>query len=206
MNWKRSKNRFSIYSDMPGKGKLVIFSAPSGSGKTTLVKHVMHEFDDLSFSVSACSRPRRRGEKDGRDYYFMDEDLFREKIDRGEFVEWEEVYPGHYYGTLYSEVERIRDNRQNIVFDVDVKGGLNIKRIFGDEALAIFVKPPSVKALEKRLYARDTEPVEKIRMRIAKAEEELAYESLFDVTIVNDNLEKAKKEAREVVDNFIHPS
>ncbi len=189
---------------MADKGKLIIFSAPSGAGKTTLVKYVMECFDNLDFSVSACSRPKRKGEVDGRDYYFMTADEFRQKIEENAFVEWEEVYPGHFYGTLFSEVERVRNQNKNIIFDVDVKGGMNIKKIYGDDALAIFVKPPSVKSLEDRLRSRGAESEDKIQMRLAKASAEMDYERMFDVTIINDKLQEAKNEAYEVVRKFIN--
>lgn len=185
------------------KGKLIIFSAPSGSGKTTLVKHVMGLIDSLSFSISACSREKRPNEVDGIDYYFISADEFRKKIQKDEFVEWEEVYPDHYYGTLYAEIERLRKLKKNIVFDVDVVGGLNIKKIFIHEALAIFVKPPSFGMLRERLYGRASDSSEKIEMRLAKAIEELAYEGEFDVTIINDDLDIAQKETYRIVKEFI---
>ena len=148
---------------MGKQGKLLIFSAPSGSGKTTLVKYIMEEIENLSFSISATSRPPRGKEKDGKDYYFMSADEFRKKIDSDDFVEWEEVYSERYYGTLKAEVERIRNKGQNVVFDVDVVGGLNIKKLYDDEALAIFVKPPSIEILEQRLKQRGTDSDEEIR-------------------------------------------
>ncbi|MEJ2595085.1 MAG: guanylate kinase [bacterium] len=188
---------------MAERGRLIIFSAPSGAGKTTLVKHVMQCFDNLDFSVSAASRPKRKGEVDGKDYYFMTTDEFREKIEQNAFVEWEEVYPGHYYGTLFSEVERVRNQNKHIVFDVDVKGGMNIKKIYGDDALAIFVKPPSVESLEDRLRGRGAESEEKIQMRLAKASAEMDYEKMFDVTIINDRLSEAKNKAYDLVKKFI---
>lgn len=188
---------------MATKGKLIIFSAPSGSGKTTLVKHVMGLIDSLSFSISACSREKRPSEVDGKDYYFIDAEQFRQKIQNNEFVEWEEVYPNHYYGTLYAEIERLRSQNKNIVFDVDVVGGLNIKKIYGDEALAIFVKPPSFGILRERLYGRASDSAEKIEMRLAKAIQELTYEGDFDVTIINDDLDIAQKESYRIVKDFI---
>ncbi len=186
------------------KGKLIIFSAPSGAGKTTLVKYIMSAMDDLAFSVSAASRKKRPGETDGKDYYFMTVDEFKQKIRNGEFIEWEEVYKDHFYGTLRSEVERIRNSGKHVVFDVDVKGGLNIKKIYGDDALAIFIKPPSIETLKQRLIQRGTDDRKEIETRIAKAERELSYAGQFDVIIVNDDLEKAKREAYKVVKDFLN--
>lgn len=186
------------------KGKLLIFSAPSGSGKTTIVRELLGKDLDLEFSISACSRPARKNEEDGRDYYFLSQDNFIQKIKNGEFVEWEEVYKDHFYGTLRGEVERIRNKGKHVVFDIDVQGGLNLKKTFGEEALAIFVMPPSVEELEKRLKRRSTDDPEKIRLRILKAESELKYAELFDRIIYNNDLEKAVKEAEEMVLDFIH--
>jgi guanylate kinase len=186
------------------KGKLIIFSAPSGAGKTTLVKYLMEQISSLRFSVSACTRQKRKGEVDGRDYYFLKPDAFRAKINNGEFVEWEEVYPDHYYGTLYHEVERLRNQGKHVVFDVDVVGGLNIKKQFKEDALAVFVRPPSVKELEKRLTDRATDDAEKIKLRIEKATYELSFEGSFDTVIINDDLEQAKAEALERVSKFIN--
>lgn len=186
------------------KGKLIIFSAPSGSGKTTLAKYVLTTFDNISFSISACSRKARAGEIDGRDYYFLTIDEFKRKVFNNEFVEWEEVYEDHFYGTLHSEVERIRNNGNHVLFDVDVIGGVHIKKKFNKDALAIFVKPPSIDALIERLTDRSTDSSEAINTRIKKAEYELSFEKQFDVTIVNDELEKAKKETIEIVGSFIN--
>ncbi len=185
------------------KGKLIIFSAPSGAGKTTLVKYVMSHVDNLTFSVSACSRKKRAGETDGKDYYFLSVEEFRKKIKEGAFIEWEEVYPDHYYGTLYNEVEDKRNRGLHVVFDVDVKGGMNIKKIFGDEALAIFIKPPSVKELRKRLLKRGTDSIEDIETRVKKAEYELTFAKHFDVVIVNDDLKKAQQETVRVIRDFL---
>ncbi len=185
------------------KGKLIIFSAPSGAGKTTLVKHVMAHVPDLTFSVSACNRKKRDNETDGKDYYFLTTDEFKEKINKKEFIEWEEVYPDHFYGTLYSEVERKRNRGQHVVFDVDVKGGMSIKKIFGNDALAIFIKPPSVEILKERLLKRATDSKEAIETRMKKAEFELGFEKEFDVTIVNGDLDKAQQETIRVVSKFI---
>lgn len=185
------------------ENKLIIVSAPSGAGKTTIVRHLLSLPLPLSFSVSATSRAPRGGEKDGRDYYFLTSGEFCNKIDAGEFLEWEEVYPGTFYGTLRSEVDRIWGEGRSVVFDVDVVGGLNIKRIFGDKALAIFVQPPSVEVLHRRLRDRSTENEEKIATRIAKAEYEMSFAPRFDVILVNDKLETALAEAETVVTTFL---
>jgi len=184
-------------------GKLLIFSAPSGSGKTTLVKYLMKQIDNLSFSISATSRKIRGGEVNGRDYYYLSADEFRNKIANNEFVEWEEVYTDKYYGTLKSEVERIRNNGQNVVFDVDVVGGVNIKKLYGNDALAIFVMPPSIKVLKQRLVGRGTDTEDDIKTRIDKAEYELTFADKFDKIIINDELEKAQKETIELVEEFV---
>lgn len=189
---------------MRKQGKLLIFSAPSGSGKTTLVKYIMKEIENLSFSISATSRPPRGKEKDGKDYYFMSADEFRKKIDSDDFVEWEEVYSERYYGTLKAEVERIRNKGQNVVFDVDVVGGLNIKKLYDDEALAIFVKPPSIEILEQRLKQRGTDSDEEIKVRIEKAEYELSFANEFDIVIINDDLDRAKGKTLWEVSQFIN--
>lgn len=185
------------------KGKLVIFSAPSGAGKTTIVKHLLQKDFGLEFSVSATSRQPRPGEIYGKDYYFLSTEEFREKIESGEFLEWEEVYEGVFYGTLKSEVERIRDAGKHVIFDVDVVGGLNIKKYYGNEALAVFVKPPSVEELKNRLKNRSTESEEKINMRIAKAEKEMEFADKFDVIILNKELQIALMEAEKVVGEFL---
>ena len=185
------------------KGKLIIFSAPSGAGKTTIVKHLLQKGFDLEFSISATSREPRPKEMNGKDYYFLSTEEFVQKVQNDEFLEWEEVYKGTRYGTLKSEVERIRNNGKNVIFDVDVVGGLNIKKYYGDEALAIFVQPPSVEELRKRLTSRSTETEEKIAMRVAKAEHELSFADLFDVVIINDNLETAFAEAENLVSDFL---
>jgi guanylate kinase len=186
------------------KGKLIIFSAPSGSGKTTLVKYLMEQLNNLRFSVSACTREKRKDETDGKDYYFISPEEFRLKINNNEFVEWEEVYPDHYYGTLFSEVERIRNMGNHVIFDVDVVGGLNIKKQYAEEALAVFVRPPSVSELEKRLLGRATDTSDKIRLRIEKATYELSFEQSFDKVIINDDLTEAKNTALEIVEDFIN--
>jgi guanylate kinase len=185
-------------------GKLLIFSAPSGAGKTTLVRYLMSQINDMEFSVSACSRKPRKGELDGFDYYFLSAEEFRNKIKSNDFVEWEEVYKDHFYGTLLSEVNRIRNLGKHVVFDVDVKGGINIKKQFGEDALAVFVKPPSVKALKERLLARNTETEETLKTRLDRAVFELGFENKFDIVIVNDNLDDAKAESLQTINNFIN--
>ena len=189
--------------DNNSKGKLLIFSAPSGSGKTTLVKHLMQHVDNLSFSISAASREKRGGEVNGKDYYFLTADEFRKKIANSEFVEWEEVYHDKFYGTLKSEVERIRNSGRNVVFDVDVVGGVNIKKLYGNDALAIFVMPPSIEALCERLEGRGTDNDDDIKTRMDKAEYELTFSDKFDEIIINDDLERAKKETVEIVERFL---
>ncbi len=186
------------------KGKLIIFSAPSGSGKTTLVHYLLGKPElNLAFSVSATSREKRPNEVNGKDYYFLSPSDFKQKIDDNAFIEWEEVYKDNFYGTLKSEVEALLNAGKNVIFDIDVKGGLNIKKQYPDNSLAIFVQPPSVAELKKRLQSRQTETPEKIKMRVDKASEEMQYSKDFDVIIVNDDLEKAKKEAYQVVKNFL---
>lgn len=184
-------------------GKLIIFSAPSGAGKTTIVKQLLERELNLEFSISATSRAPRPNELHGRDYYFISENEFKTRVSAGEFLEWEEVYNGICYGTLKSEVDRICNQGKNVIFDVDVVGGLNIKKHFGNRALAIFVQPPSVEELRVRLQNRQTETEEKITMRIAKAEYEMTFAPQFDVIVVNHNLETAVNEAEKLVRNFI---
>ncbi len=188
---------------MRKKTKLIILSAPSGAGKTTLVHHLMKEVPNLAFSISATSRKPRKGEVNGKDYYFISAEEFKKKIREGAFVEWEEVYENQFYGTLIAEVERLRKEGKHVVFDVDVKGGLSIKRLYGNDALAVFIKPPSMQVLEQRLRKRSTEDEESLKKRLARAEEELSFESRFDVTLINDDLEKAKKEIVEIVKQFV---
>ncbi|KJF44586.1 guanylate kinase [Draconibacterium sediminis] len=185
------------------KGKLIIFSAPSGAGKTTIVKHLLKQGFDLEFSISATSREPRHTEMHGKDYYFLSGEEFLAKVENDEFLEWEEVYKGTSYGTLKSEVERIREQGKNVIFDVDVVGGLNIKKYYGDEALAVFVQPPSVEELRNRLVGRSTDSEEKIAMRVAKAEHELSFAPQFDVVIVNDKLEDAFVEAEKIITEFL---
>ena len=185
------------------QGKAIIVSAPSGAGKTTIVHHLLDVFDDLSFSVSACSRQKRPGEEDGKDYYFLGVQGFRQKITEDAFVEWEEVYEDHYYGTLKSEVHRIWDSGRHVIFDVDVVGGKNLKKTFAHKALSIFVQPPSFEVLEERLRARQSESESMIQKRLRKAKEELEQAQFFDVIIVNDHLKSALNEADELVKNFL---
>lgn len=185
------------------QGKLIIFSAPSGAGKTTIVRHLLDKDLNLEFSISATSRGIRHTETDGKDYYFLTPEEFRSKIEKNEFLEWEEVYAGTYYGTLKSEVERIRNNGKNVIFDVDVVGGCNIKKYYGDEALAVFVQPPSVEELRNRLISRSTDSLEVIEKRVAKAEYELTFASQFDLIIINEHLEIAFKEAEKYIREFI---
>jgi guanylate kinase len=185
------------------EGKLVIISAPSGAGKTTIVKHLLESGLNLSFSVSATTRQLRDNEKDGVDYFSLTVPEFKKRIENNEFVEWEEVYKDLMYGTLKSELERIWANGCHVLFDVDVQGGLNLKKKFGSKSLAIFVMPPSIEELENRLTKRATESLEKIRIRIDKAREEMAFASQFDAVLVNHRLDKAKKEALEIVASFL---
>ncbi len=184
-------------------GKLVIFSAPSGSGKTTIVRELLKRFPQFEFSISATSRKPRGEEQHGIDYYFLSIEEFRERVSNDEFVEWEEVYEGTCYGTLRSEMERIWAKGNVIVFDVDVMGGINLKRLFNEDACSIFIMPPSVEELERRLRGRGTDSEEVIQKRIAKAEFELSKSSEFDFTVVNDQLSLAIDEASEIINNFL---
>ena len=186
------------------QGKIIVFSAPSGAGKTTIVHRLMGLIPELSFSISACTRDRRgRAEVNGKDYHFISVDDFQDKIRHDEFVEWEEVYEGAFYGTLKSEIERIWFTGKHAILDVDVKGGLSIKNFYQDRALAIFVRPPSIEALAQRLEARATDSTSSISSRVYKATFELAFEDKFDVTVVNDDLEEAVAHARQLVQDFV---
>ena len=185
------------------EGKIVIFSAPSGSGKSTIVNYLLTRGLGLEFSISATSRAPRGQERNGVEYYFMTPEEFKRRIERGEFVEHEEVYAGCYYGTLRSEVERIWGEGHTIVFDVDVKGGLNLKKIFGERALTIFIEPPSIEELRRRLVGRGTDAPEKIEQRLAKASEELGYAGQFDRVVVNDDLRVAQEETERIVREFV---
>ena len=186
------------------KGKLIVFSAPSGSGKTTIVKHLLNQEDlNLEFSISAASRDAREGEINGKDYYFISTKDFKTHIKNNDFLEWEEVYRDNFYGTLNSEIERIWAMGKNVIFDIDVAGGLRIKSKFPEETLAVFVKPPSIDELKRRLKSRSTESEDKINMRIAKASVELATAPQFDVIIKNYDLDIALEEAHQLVKDFV---
>lgn len=185
------------------KGKALIFSAPSGSGKSTIVHHILDGFPGMEFSVSATSRSPRGGEKDGVDYYFLSEEEFRGRIASDCFVEHEEVYPGRFYGTLKSEIERIWKAGHTVIFDVDVKGGVNLKKYFGEQALSVFIQAPSVETLRERLLKRGTDSAEDIEKRVAKAAEEMGYAPMFDRILVNDELRKALDEADKIVSAFL---
>ena len=189
---------------MSKQGKLLIFSAPSGAGKSTIVQHLLGKGFDLEFSISATSRAPRGTEEHGREYYFLSPDKFRQRIANNEFIEYEEVYQDCFYGTLKSEVERISALGKNTIFDVDVVGGVNIKTMYGPRALSIFVQPPSVEELEKRLIGRGTDSPEKIAQRLAKASLELTYAPKFDVVLINDNLEICKMEAEKIISEFLN--
>lgn len=185
------------------EGKLLIFCAPSGSGKSTIVQHLMKLDLPMAFSISATSRAPRKGEVHGREYYFITPDQFREKIRNHDFVEWEEVYPDQFYGTLRSELERIWKKGQHALFDIDVAGGLNLKNAFGKRALSVFIKPPSMKVLEQRLRARGTDDEPSLRKRLGKAEFEMSFAPQFDHVIVNDSLEVALAGTEALVRNFL---
>ena len=187
------------------KGKMLIVSAPSGSGKSTIVQWLMQEHPELKlyFSISCTSRAPRGTEKDGVEYFFLTPEEFKDKIAKNEFLEYEEVYENRFYGTLKQQVERQREAGQNVVFDVDVKGGINIKKYYGDEALSLFIQPPSVEELRKRLIGRATDTPEAIEQRLAKAEYELTFAAQFDHVIVNDDLEIAKQEALKTIKSFL---
>jgi len=189
------------------QGKAIIFSAPSGSGKTTIVKRLVEINPDLEFSISACTRDRRgRQEVDGKDYYFLSPQEFKRNIDHKEFIEWQEVYPGNFYGTLKSEIKRIWSMCKNVIFDVDVKGGLNLKEYFGDRALSIFVRAPSLEILEKRLRLRNSDSEDDISRRLFKARFEMSFEDQFDVTLINQDLETSIHEAQELYKSFVGPN
>lgn len=184
-------------------GKAIIFSAPSGSGKTTIVQHLLQNNPDLGFSISASTRDRRgRTEQDGKDYYFLTPTEFKKKIDDDEFIEWEEVYEGNFYGTLKSEIDRVWSHNKNVIFDVDVKGGINLKKYFGDKALAVFVKVPSLEALKRRLSDRGTESAESLSRRLFKAEFEMTFQNEFDVVLENETLQESLDKAQKLYDTF----
>jgi len=185
------------------KGKLIVFSAPSGSGKTTIVHHLLEQKNlNLDFSISATSREKRGQELNGKDYYFISLEAFKKHIDQDDFVEWEEVYSNNFYGTLKSEVQRIWSEGKHAIFDIDVIGGLRIKEKFPEKTLAVFVKTPTIEIMEKRLRSRQTDSEEKIQERLAKAQKEMSYAKEFDIILVNDDLDTAKKEAEELVLKF----
>ncbi len=183
--------------------KLIIVAAPSGAGKTTIVHHLLEQFDELDFSVSATTRQKRTDEQEGRDYYFFSPQQFKSLIRAGEFVEWEEVYENQFYGTLKQEIERLWQKGKNIIFDIDVKGALNIKNTYPERSLTIFVKPPSIEALRERLQQRETENPESLQKRLRRVEEEMQYEKYFDRVLVNNDLSKALREAEEMVREFL---
>ena len=186
------------------KGKLIIFSAPSGAGKTTIVRHLLSTGLNLAFSISATTRERRGEEMDQKDYYFISKESFLHKIAHKEFVEFEEVYSGTFYGTLRAEIERIWEEGKHVIFDIDVEGGLHLKRKYGEQALAIFVQPPSLQVLKERLTGRGTDSEEKLAERFAKAEKELQYAEKFDVILKNYDLKTACTEAETLVGNFVN--
>ena len=199
-----SSNTNSTDNNNTPLNKVVIFCAPSGSGKTTIVKHLLQVNPHLAFSVSACTRSKRANEEHGKDYYFLSHEEFKTRVDNHEFLEYEEVYGGNFYGTLKSEIDRIWAAGKAVIFDVDVVGGLNIKKYFGDKALAIFVKPPSVEVLEERLRYRSTETEETIRTRVNKAVSELGFENKFEVVLLNEHLETALAKAETLVTDFLN--
>ncbi|MBN9312103.1 MAG: guanylate kinase [Chryseobacterium sp. 39-10] len=184
--------------------KVIIFSAPSGSGKTTLVKHCLENFPALEFSISCTTRQPRGNEKDGVDYYFLTPEVFRQRIWENAFVEFEEVYEDKYYGTLKSEVERIWNKGKTVIFDVDVKGGIALKNYFADQALSVFIMPPSIEELERRLISRATDDAETIQTRVEKAEHEMTFQNQFDQVVVNTDLEDAKTEIEKTVHQFLN--
>ena len=184
-------------------GKLIIFSAPSGSGKSTIINYLLQQSLRLRFSISATSRVPRGTEKNGVEYYFLTPEEFKARIAKGDFLEYEEVYTDKFYGTLKSEVERILNEGDNVIFDVDVVGGCNIKRFYGDRALSVFIQPPSIEELRKRLVGRGTDTLEVIESRIAKAEYELSFADKFDTVVINDDLETAKAKALQVIQAFL---
>lgn len=186
------------------KGKIIILSAPSGTGKSTIINRIMKKTElRLGFSVSATSRAPRGAECDGREYYFLTQEEFRDRVDRGEFVEWEEVYAGTCYGTLVSEVERVTGSGKNLIMDIDVKGALNVKKRYGDDALTLFILPPSIEELERRLRARSTDSEESMARRLGKAEFEIGFANCFDCRVVNGELDTAVSEVEKIIREFI---
>ena len=189
---------------METKQKVIIFSAPSGSGKSTIIGHLLKRIPNLEFSISATSRQPRSGEQNGKDYYFLSHEEFKQRVADDQFVEWVEVYQGTCYGTLKSEIERIWQKGSTVIFDVDVIGGVSLKKIFGDKALSIFIQPPSIEVLEQRLRDRNTETEESLKKRIERAEMELKYSNQLDVVVVNNDLETAINETEAHVNNFLN--
>lgn len=186
------------------RGKLIVFSAPSGAGKTTLVRHALEIYKDLAFSISCTTREQREGEVHGKDYYYLTTEDFKQKIDQKEFIEWEEVYTNNFYGTLKADVDRLLNEGKSVIFDIDVEGGLNIKKIYGNDCLTIFVHPPSLSILKERLVARNTETEEKLNQRLSKADLEMEAAPKFDVILWNDDLETAKNETISIIRNFLN--
>lgn len=184
-------------------GKLIIVSAPSGAGKTTLVKHLLENSDAIEFSVSCATRNPREGEINGKDYYFLSPEEFKQKVEKQEFAEWEEVYENSFYGTLKSEIERIWAKEKAVIFDIDVVGGINLKKMYPENSLSIFIMPPSVEELENRLRSRNTETEEKLQMRVKKAEKELLLAREFDKTLINENLDLSKQEIVSLINQFL---
>lgn len=185
------------------EGKMFIFTAPSGAGKTTIVRHLLEKYDFLGFSISATTRAKRDYETDGKDYYFMSDETFKERVANGDFVEWEEVYHGQFYGTLKSEVERIWAAGKHLVFDIDVRGAQNLKKIYTNKCMSVFVRPPSVQVLIQRLIQRNTETAESLEKRLNKVKREMVFENTFDIVLVNDLLEISLKEAEHIISTFI---
>lgn len=184
------------------EGKIIIITAPSGAGKTTIVKHLLEKYDFLDFSVSATNREKRTGEKDGKDYYFLSTKDFKKKIKAEAFVEWEEVYPGKFYGTLKSEIEKAWTQKNHIIFDIEVKGAANIKKLYPKNSIAIFIRPPSLQSLQDRLTGRKTETASSLSKRLKRAKMELSFERKFDKILVNDLLEVAFEEAEEMIETY----
>lgn len=191
---------------MSSKGKVVVLVAPSGSGKSSIAKHLLASIDKLVFSVSATTRPPRKDEVDGKEYYFISKDEFNKRIEQGDFLEWEEFYGGKRYGTLKSAVEEKLNSGYFCLLDIEIEGAMNVKQMYGDDCLAIFVKPPSLEVLEQRLRDRQTETEQTLRERLDRAEREITYQDKFDVVVINDKLEKAQKEAEEIIRSFMNNS
>ncbi len=202
----RIKEEISSSPLLRGRGRLLIISAPSGSGKSTIVQYLMKEHPEfrLAFSISATSRPPRGEEKNGVEYFFLSPEEFRQRIQNNEFLEYEEVYPDRFYGTLKEQVDKQLEAGQNVVFDVDVKGGCNIKKFYGERALSLFIQPPSIEELRRRLEGRNTDSAEQIKIRLDKAEYEMSFAPQFDRILINDDLEKAKQEAIRILTEFLN--